>query len=224
MVDPGPREPLPVRPSRPDLPAPKASAFPVLTCELALPAGAARAAVGGSALPLPKSSPRRIVVIGDSGCAVNASYGVFQACNDAAAWPFAEDWEMWVRLAAHVPVWYETQPLARYRVHAASMTNDYLRTAENARQLRLIMAANERYFPPATARRITRRAIRINALTAVRRARRFLDHGDRAGMWAQLREAVTSDPSPVVVGPAVAVVARLLLRPPMRRIRAWRRA
>jgi glycosyltransferase involved in cell wall biosynthesis len=148
----------------------------------------------------------------------------YERVGGFAAWPFAEDWEMWVRLAAHVPVWYEPQPLARYRVHAASMTNDYLRTAENARQLRLIMAANERYFPPATARRITRRAIRINALTAVRRARRFLDHGDRAGMWAQLREAVTSDPSPVVVGRAFAVVARLLLRPSMRRIRAWRSA
>ena len=57
----------------------------------------------------------------------------YERVGGFAAWPFAEDWEMWVRLAAHVPVWYEPQPLARYRVHAASMTNDYLRTAENAR-------------------------------------------------------------------------------------------
>jgi len=79
---------MPVRPSRGDLPAPKASAFPVLTCELTLPPNAARATVGGRALPLPKANPRRIVVIGDTGCPVNANYKVFQACNDPAAWPF----------------------------------------------------------------------------------------------------------------------------------------
>ena len=79
---------IPVRPSRPDLPAPKASAFPVLTCEMTLPAGTARAEIGGIALPLPKANPKRIVVIGDTGCLVNSSYGIFQSCDDAALWPF----------------------------------------------------------------------------------------------------------------------------------------
>ena len=67
----------------------KPSAFPVLTCELTLAAGTRRAAVGGRALPLPKRAPQRIVVIGDSGCRINASEGN-QACNDAEAWPFAQ--------------------------------------------------------------------------------------------------------------------------------------
>ena len=67
----------------------KPSAFPVLTCELALAAGAASATVGGHALPLPKRMPQRIVVIGDSGCRLKASDGINQACNDPEAWPFA---------------------------------------------------------------------------------------------------------------------------------------
>lgn len=79
---------IPVRPSRPDLPMPKASAFPVLTCELALPAGTKRAEIGGFPLPLPKLNPKRIVVVGDTGCLVNSSYNVFQSCDDAALWPF----------------------------------------------------------------------------------------------------------------------------------------
>jgi hypothetical protein len=79
---------IPVRPSRADLPAPKASAFPVLTCEMALPPGTMRAAIGGQALPLPKANPKRILVIGDTGCSVNSSYQVFQSCDDAASWPF----------------------------------------------------------------------------------------------------------------------------------------
>jgi hypothetical protein len=67
---------------------PKASAFPVLTCELMLPAGTVRAAIGGQALPLPKANPQRIVVVGDSGCLVNSSYNIFQSCDDVALWPF----------------------------------------------------------------------------------------------------------------------------------------
>ena len=77
---------------RPTLSTPalsKPSAFPVLTCELTLTAAVSRAAVGGRALPLPKRSPQRIVVIGDSGCRLQAFSGVNQACNDPEAWPFA---------------------------------------------------------------------------------------------------------------------------------------
>ena len=49
------------------------------------------AAIGGEPLPLPVPEPRRIVVIGDTGCRLkdSASGGAFQACNDPAAWPFA---------------------------------------------------------------------------------------------------------------------------------------
>jgi hypothetical protein len=65
----------------------KPSSFPVLVCERQLPAGAARASVGGHTLPLLRHAVRRIVVVGDTGCVVQNA-GV-QACNDAAAWPFA---------------------------------------------------------------------------------------------------------------------------------------
>jgi len=68
----------------------KPSAFPVLTCELTLMGAVRHAVVGGHPLPLPNSSPQRIVVIGDSGCRLKASDGVFQACNDPGAWPFAQ--------------------------------------------------------------------------------------------------------------------------------------
>jgi hypothetical protein len=79
---------IPVRPSRPDLPAPKASAFPVLTCEATLSKSAASASIAGKPLPLPKANPQRIVLIGDTGCRVLANYNVFQACNDPMLWPF----------------------------------------------------------------------------------------------------------------------------------------
>ena len=52
-----PAETIPVRPSRPDLPPPKPSVFPVMTCEATLPVNAQRASVAGQSLPLPKAAP-----------------------------------------------------------------------------------------------------------------------------------------------------------------------
>ncbi|MEP6943650.1 MAG: metallophosphoesterase [Betaproteobacteria bacterium] len=68
----------------------KPSAFPVLVCELTLPDAAIAVRVGGRVLPLPRASPRRIVVFGDSGCRIQAASKVYQGCNDARAWPFAQ--------------------------------------------------------------------------------------------------------------------------------------
>ncbi len=79
----------PLRPTRNAPSESKPSAFPVLVCEKAVPAGARSAAVEGRRLPLPKANPDRIVVIGDTGCRIKSSDPIFQGCNDAALWPFA---------------------------------------------------------------------------------------------------------------------------------------
>ncbi len=66
----------------------KASAFPVLTCELKIPPGAKSARIGAQALPLPKAEPRRIIVYGDSGCRMKKAENAWQACSDPDYWPF----------------------------------------------------------------------------------------------------------------------------------------
>jgi hypothetical protein len=71
--------------------------FPVTVCEAPLPAAARSAVVGGHTLALPTPSPRRIVVIGDTGCRMK-NPDQFQACNDPAAWPFAQ-------IAARAAAW-----------------------------------------------------------------------------------------------------------------------
>ncbi len=78
-----------LRPTRSEPALSKPSAFPVLTCELAIPAGTRRAAIGGHPLPLPVADPQRIVVIGDTGCRIKVSDNAYQDCDDPAQWPFA---------------------------------------------------------------------------------------------------------------------------------------
>ncbi|WP_454734048.1 MULTISPECIES: metallophosphoesterase [Cupriavidus] len=79
-------------PLRPTASAPadsKPSDFPVSACEATLPAGAAAASVAGRALPLPKASPRRVLVLADTGCRLKKADNVYQPCSDTAVWPFA---------------------------------------------------------------------------------------------------------------------------------------
>jgi hypothetical protein len=81
---------IPLRATRSPPAQSKPSAFPVLTCEKAIPAGVARASVLDRALPLPVAHPQRIVVIGDTGCRIKTGDNIFQACNDPALWPFPQ--------------------------------------------------------------------------------------------------------------------------------------
>ena len=82
-------EVVPQRPTRSDPADSKPSAFPVRVCELALAEDAAHASVARHDLVVGTRNPRRVVVVGDSGCRIKRSDNAFQACNDAAAWPFA---------------------------------------------------------------------------------------------------------------------------------------
>lgn len=70
-------------------PESKPAFFAARSCEAPWPAGAAELRVDGQVLKRPVAEPRRIVLIGDTGCRMKASEQAFQDCNDAARWPYA---------------------------------------------------------------------------------------------------------------------------------------
>ena len=76
------------RPTASDAASSKPSLFPVLTCEFRLPPDTLRASINNAPLPMPKAQPRRIVVIGDTGCRMKKTDNAWQACLDKDAWPF----------------------------------------------------------------------------------------------------------------------------------------
>jgi len=145
---------------------------------------------------------------------------------------YAEDWEMWVRIAASYSVWYEPAPLAAYRIGTSSLSSGMLRTGRNVRNLRLAIALNSTHFEPTEADAICRFALRSTALTAFRRGKRSLiQRNDRIAFWSQLREGLASDSSPPVVIRAIPVAALgaawpalRLLRIPARRLRRGARS
>jgi hypothetical protein len=66
---------------------PAPPAWPVLVCEASLADVAGPLSIDGEPLPSPARSPRRIAILGDTGCRMKGKS--FQACNDPRAWPFA---------------------------------------------------------------------------------------------------------------------------------------
>jgi hypothetical protein len=78
----------------------KKAAFPVLVCELLLPAGTTSAKLDQQKLPLPPSVLGSVAVIGDTGCRLKADKssardtdheedGKFQDCDKISQWPFS---------------------------------------------------------------------------------------------------------------------------------------
>jgi len=102
----------------------------------------------------------------------------------------SEDWEMWVRIAAHYPVWYEPEALAVYRMHDDSNTGRHVRSGEDMRYTAMAIDMFETYLPRDAAAAVAGRARETYALAALDTADRMLARHDPAAALAQTREAI----------------------------------
>ena len=109
-----------------------------------------------------------------------------------------EDLEMWVRIAAHYPVWYEIEPLARYHRRPRSLISGSARSGAAIRDYRLTIDLVTEYIEPGRRASAHRAARRRCAEWALVQARALAAAGDRSAALVQLREALLSDHSPRV--------------------------
>ena len=103
--------------------------------------------------------------------------------------PHAADWEMWTRLAAHAPVVFVDEVLARYRRHDGSHTSTLVASGANVRERVQAIGMVSMHVPAARRTRTVRRALAYSVYFAGQSA---LDLA-RAGRWRpagiQAREA-----------------------------------
>lgn len=103
---------------------------------------------------------------------------------------YALDWDMWKRIAAHYPVWYEPQPLACYRTHNSSETSRLIRTGADLADVRKSIEISRSYLPAEIADRASRKAAEFFALHAFEVARERLRFSDARSAFAQIRGAL----------------------------------
>ncbi|PWG03423.1 glycosyltransferase family 2 protein [Sphingosinicella humi] len=102
---------------------------------------------------------------------------------------WSEDWEMWVRIAAHYGMWHEVEPLALYRVHQSSSTATRIRTGENLRDARRAVEITQTYLPPELSP-VRAKSLRFWAEDAItNRIPLLLRRDEFQAALAQLREA-----------------------------------
>ena len=92
----------------------------------------------------------------------------------------ALDWEMWVRIAARFPVWYEPATLAAYRRHDANASSRLSASGEVWPDLARAIAINAESFPPAERLAIVERSVRWYTNSALRTATKRVRQGDYA--------------------------------------------
>ena len=102
---------------------------------------------------------------------------------------WGEDWEMWVRIAAHYPVWYAVEPLALYRRSTASLSGRSVRTGENIQDFRKATSIVRQYLPDECADKLAKMALKNYAFYALKSASELAGAGDTRAAMNQIREA-----------------------------------
>lgn len=108
-----------------------------------------------------------------------------------------EDWEMWVRIAAHYPIGYEVEPLAAYRLaRQGSLSKNSLRSGDYARDLLKANEIVQSYLPdcvaPSMANHLLAQAREACAFGILAIAGQLLEVKDVNAAIVQLGEAIRS--------------------------------
>lgn len=123
---------------------------------------------------------------------------------------WTEDWEMWVRIAANYPVWYEVEPLALYRIHSNSSSGRRTRTGENIQDFRRAIGIVKEHLPNDSVDKLSKKALENSAFYALTDARKLALDGDISASKSQIREALLCCSSLKVIYPALKLSAKVL--------------
>jgi glycosyltransferase involved in cell wall biosynthesis len=85
---------------------------------------------------------------------------VYESLGSFYAVHYGEDWEMWVRIAAHYPVAHSPRNLALYRVHQNNITSRYFLSGQSMTDVLKVLDLIQNFLPPnerASAKRYTKK-------------------------------------------------------------------
>jgi cellulose synthase/poly-beta-1,6-N-acetylglucosamine synthase-like glycosyltransferase len=127
---------------------------------------------------------------------------------------YALDWDMWKRIAAAYPMWYEPEVLAFYRRHDGCASAAFARSGRNIAEIRRSIELSASSLDPAIGADVSRRArANYTRYAAVTAWRAFMDR-DLVSGFSQLREARKLTSTSAVIA-AVAQVIRRARRIPL---------
>lgn len=97
--------------------------------------------------------------------AITVKRSVYQKLGSFYAVHYAEDWEMWTRIAAHYPVAYSPKCLAAYRVlDDENITKQSYLTAQNVKDVIRVIDIIQTYLPPQIKKKYKKIALKHYAV------------------------------------------------------------
>lgn len=121
---------------------------------------------------------------------------------------YAADWEMWIRIAAHYPIWYEPTILAAFRRHSASWTASCVSSVETILDEQRCIAIVRPLLPPARAEIISRKARETASLRAVDFGYQALCQFEFATAFKQMWEGLKCSCTPRVIAAVLFLFVR----------------
>jgi len=80
-------------------------------------------------------------------CTITVKREVYEKLGGFYGVTYGEDWEMWVRIAAHYEVAYTPEILAEYRVHPNSISHRSYMDARHVRDMHWVIEAIQKWLP-----------------------------------------------------------------------------
>ena len=123
--------------------------------------------------------------------------------------PYTSDWQMWIRIAANYPVWYEPSTLAACRLHPESETANLMRSGRTIEDTRRCIEINRSLLPPDCAETISRTAREVISLQALSFASDSLLESEFKAAFRYLRDGLRCSYSPRVIKALVSHLVRV---------------
>jgi hypothetical protein len=108
---------------------------------------------------------------------------------------YSLDWEMWARVAADGPVWYEPEPMACYRVHPGNESSRLVRAGADLDDAERCLGMILGRLPEEDRPALRRRAGAFLGILAMSGAVALMNEGDWRSGLARRRRAARLDPS-----------------------------
>lgn len=81
-------------------------------------------------------------------CTISVKREVYEKLGGFYGVTYGEDWEMWVRMAAHYEVAYTPEIFAEYRVHTNTISHKAILNGEHVQDMFWVMDTIQKWLPP----------------------------------------------------------------------------
>jgi glycosyltransferase involved in cell wall biosynthesis len=96
-------------------------------------------------------------------CTITVKREVYEKLGGFYGVTYGEDWEMWVRMAAHYDVAYTPEILAEYRVHASSISNQSYLSVKHVDDMLWVINTIQKWIPAHLKKELRTEASRFYA-------------------------------------------------------------